>query len=269
VTLKQSIVRVNQVDLNVVDIGDGDPALVFLHYWGGSSRTWVPVMQRLSGTHRCVAIDFRGWGDSTKDATDHSLGALASDVIGVVAKLGLEDFVLLGHSMGGKVAQIVAARQVAGLRGLILFAPAPPVPLDLPEDVRRSYVGLYQSREGVQVVIGNLTPHALADAVREQITADTLRGSAGAKEAWPMQGMLVNISEQTSRISVPVHVIAGGDDSVEPEPSLRAAFDNVLRNVTYSVIAGVGHIAPLEAPSALSQAIRAALQSAESMRLSR
>ncbi len=89
---QQAIVRVIDVDLNVVEVGDGAPALVFLHYWGGSSRTWIPVMERLAGTNRCIAIDFRGWGESSKEAEDYGLETLASDVIGVVSKLGLKEF---------------------------------------------------------------------------------------------------------------------------------------------------------------------------------
>jgi pimeloyl-ACP methyl ester carboxylesterase len=254
-----SIFHVNGVDLNVVDIGGGTPALVFLHYWGGSSRTWAPVMERLAGTNRCIAIDFRGWGQSSKDAEDYGLETLASDVVGVVGKLGLKEFFILGHSMGGKVAQLVGARHPQGLNGLILYAPAPPTPLDVPEDVRHGYVGLYQSREGAELVIRNLTPHALPEAFREQIIDDTLRGSPGAKKAWPEKGMTADIRDEASKIAVPVHIIAGGDDSVEPEASLRASFGKVLKRVDFVVIPGVGHIAPLEAPAKLASAIRSAL----------
>ncbi len=136
----------------MVDSGEGAPALVFLHYWGGSSRTWAPVMERLTSTSRCIAIDFRGWGNSSKDAKDYGLRTLASDVIGVVEQLGLKDFPS-GPFDGGKVAQLVAARRPAGLRGLILYAPAPPSPMNVPEEQRKSYVGLYESRQGAEIVI--------------------------------------------------------------------------------------------------------------------
>lgn len=257
---RQISLQVNGVDLNVVDTGGSAPSLIFLHYWGGSSRTWLPVIDHLSGDHRCVAIDFRGWGKSTRDSTDHSLAMLATDVIGVVEKLGLEDFLVLGHSMGGKVAQLVAGRQPAGLKGLVLFAPAPPTPMRVPEEDRQGYVGLYQSRQAIaDIVLGALTPHALPDAAREQIIEDTLCGSAAAKEEWPLRGMIEDISRETSSISVPVHIIAGGDDRVEPEASLREAFGKVLRQVSFSLIPGVGHMAPLEDPAKLAEAIRDAV----------
>jgi pimeloyl-ACP methyl ester carboxylesterase len=255
---KQVIVHVNNVDLNVIDSGGNSPALVFLHYWGGSSRTWAPVIALLSNTHRCVAIDFRGWGQSSKQSDDYSLQTLASDVIGVVEKLGLNEFFLLGHSMGGKVAQLVAARHPQGLKGLILFAPAPPTPLAVPEADRKGYVSLYQSREGVEMVMRNLTPHPLPEAFREQIIEDTLAGALAAKRAWPLQGMIADISKEVAGIAVPLHIIAGGDDAVEPAASLRAAFGKTLHDVHFTVIPGVGHMAPLEAPAELARAIRSA-----------
>ena len=57
-------VRGGQVYAHVRE-GHG-PALIFLHYWGGSRRTWIPVLQRLDPGQGFVAYDQRGWGDSTR-----------------------------------------------------------------------------------------------------------------------------------------------------------------------------------------------------------
>jgi pimeloyl-ACP methyl ester carboxylesterase len=255
----QRIVRANGADLNLLEAGAGSPALLFLHYWGGSSRTWAPTIAELSTTNRCIALDFRGWGASSKVSDDYSLQTLASDVVGVLTGLALERYVIVGHSMGGKVAQLVAARQPKGLVGLILFGPAPPGPMGVPEDVRRSYVGLYDTREGVETVISNLTPHKLPSVFREQIIEDGLKAAPDAKRAWPEQGMIEDISPTTPRINVPVHIIAGGDDAVEPEAGLHENF-KAMPGVNFTVIPGVGHIAPLENPAALAEAIRSALQ---------
>ncbi len=252
---KQSVHRVNGVDINVVEAGQGSPVLLFLHYWGGSIGSWLPVIEGLCEHHRCVAMDFRGWGRSSQDATDYSLETLADDVLGIVDQLGLKDFIIIGHSMGGKVAQIVAVRQPDGLKGLILMAPAPPTALDVPEAQREAMIASYQSREGVMGVIAALP---LSDVAREQIIEDALRGSPGAKRAWPEHGMTEDISAQASRITVPAHIIVGGADVVETEASLRAAFSKVIPTAKYTVLPGVSHMAPLEATSEVVDAIRSA-----------
>ncbi|WP_338523758.1 alpha/beta hydrolase [Pseudomonas batumici] len=254
----QSILRVNNVDINVVDVGQGSPTLVFLHYWGGSSRTWAPVITALSKTHRCVAIDFRGWGQSDKDAEVYDLETLADDVAQVIAKLGLTEYVIVGHSMGGKVAQLLASERPEGLKGLVLVAPAPPTALSVPQEQRQGMIAAYQVREGAEAVIGILATQPLSDAHREQVIEDTLCGAAGAKQAWPEVGMVQDITGQASKIAVPVHVIVGGADNIESEASLRQAFAGVIPQAGFVVLGGVGHLAPLEATAELVAAIRSA-----------
>jgi len=254
VTFKRSTLQVNGVDLSLLECGAGEPDLVFLHYWGGAARTWAGVMHHLADRHRCIAIDFRGWGESSKDAQDHSLETLASDVLEVLRARDLGNVVLIGHSMGGKVAQLVAARN-PGLSGLVLYAPAPPTPLAVPEEDRNGFIELYQTRQGAEMVVRNLTPHALSESAREQIIEDTLRGAPAAKRAWPMQGMVEDITSQTSRVSVPIAIIAGGDDPVEPAASLRKAFAVAGLAPPIVCLPGVGHIAPLEDPAGLAKAI--------------
>ena len=122
--------------LHVEETGDGAPALVFLHYWGGSTRTWRLVIDRLASSARCVAIDQRGWGLSSAPATGYTIGDLAADARGVITTLGLSDYILVGHSMGGKVAQLLASQRPHGLRGLVLVAPAPAKPALIPDAVR-------------------------------------------------------------------------------------------------------------------------------------
>lgn len=105
--------------------GDG-PALIFLHYWGGSRRTWIPVLQRLDPGQGFVAYDQRGWGDSTGVPGPYDLEQLADDAQRVVDALGYSRYVLVGHSMGGKVAQMLAARKPAGLRESSSWRPRRP-----------------------------------------------------------------------------------------------------------------------------------------------
>ena len=85
------------------------PALVFLHYWGGSRRTWRPVLARLQPDQAFVNYDQRGWGDSVDAPGPYDIQRLADDAQSVVATSGHSDYVLVGHSMGGKVARRDAA----------------------------------------------------------------------------------------------------------------------------------------------------------------
>jgi len=107
------------------------PALVFLHYWGGSHRTWRPVIEHLNAGQAFVSTDHRGWGRSTAVPGPYGIEQLADDAQSVIDALGCSEYVVVGHSMGGKTAQVLASRQPSGLRGVVLVAPAPPAPVGI------------------------------------------------------------------------------------------------------------------------------------------
>jgi pimeloyl-ACP methyl ester carboxylesterase len=73
------------------------------------------VLQRCGGRPRSIALDQRGWGGSVATDGRYDLSAMADDAETVARTLGLTRYVLVGHSMGDKVAQIVATRRPDGL----------------------------------------------------------------------------------------------------------------------------------------------------------
>lgn len=75
------------------------PALVFLHYWGGSHRTWRPVVERLGPAQAFVSHDHRGWGESTTVPGPYGMERLADDAQRVIDELGYDEYVVVGHSM--------------------------------------------------------------------------------------------------------------------------------------------------------------------------
>jgi pimeloyl-ACP methyl ester carboxylesterase len=250
-------IQVNAISLHVVDQGSGAPTLLFLHYWGGSSRTWEPVMAALPAAYRCVAPDLRGWGDSAAPADDaYALADMAADIEASIAVLGLRDYVLVGHSMGGKVAQLMASRRPSGLAGLVLVAPAPPVPLDVPPEALAAMQSAYVSRASVGAAIDHmLTATPLPPALREQVIEDSLRGAAGAKLAWPTGAAREDISALVAAIDVPVLVIGGEHDRVDRIVTLQAELLSRLPRAALRVLSGIGHLSPLEAPEQVAQCI--------------
>ncbi|WP_027797075.1 alpha/beta fold hydrolase [Paraburkholderia acidipaludis] len=250
-------IQTNGPRIHVRDQGDGELALVFLHYWGGSSRTWDGVIGQLSDRYRTVAVDHRGWGDSEAPAQGYAIADLANDARDVIEALDLRRYVLVGHSMGGKVAQLLASRRPRGLAGVVLVAPSPPSPMALPAGQRAAMAAAYESRESVGRVLDHvLTANRLEPALREQVVADSLRGAPQAKAAWPGAGMLEDIAGEVGAIDVPVVVIAGELDQVDRVETLRKELLPRIAGASLHVLPGVGHLSPLEAPAALAALIR-------------
>ncbi len=247
---------INGTHLHVVQQGQGPVAVVFLHYYGGSSRTWSAVMGALSPHYQTIAMDHRGWGESDKPETGYQIASLAADAQAVIAQLGLQRYILVGHSMGGEVAQLITAHQPQGLKGLVLVAPSPPVPMHLSDEERAVLKSAYLCRESVEYVIDHvLTAKKLRSELRKQVIDDSLKGGAEAKKAWPDVAMGEDISAAVTAIRVPVKVIVGERDQVERLSVLNAELLPRIPQADLHIIPGAGHLLPLEAPAELATVI--------------
>ncbi len=109
--------------LNTVSFGEGGLPLIIVHGLFGSARNWRVLQKRLAEKRRVIAVDLRNHGDSFW-ADDNSYEALARDLAEVIdANDGVAD--VLGHSMGGKAAMVLALKAPQKLRRLIVADIAP------------------------------------------------------------------------------------------------------------------------------------------------
>jgi pimeloyl-ACP methyl ester carboxylesterase len=249
--------NINGLNLHVEDSGNSDGLpLVFLHSWAGSSRSWKYVVAALPNRLRPIAIDQRGWGRSDSSSSGFQLADLASDAKEVVKALKLDRYVLVGHSMGGKVAQFIASERPEKLSGLILVAPAMPGPMHRPLEVREGMVGVMNSAVLIQQTIDNtLTAKRLSSEVNAQVIEDALGGSPEAKRAWPMSTSQEDIRERVGRIQVPTLVIANELDKVDPVSELQAELLPRIPHAEMKIIPATGHLSPLESPIELAEII--------------
>ena len=109
--------------LQALEAGQGPP-LVLLHGLFGSARNWGAVQRALAADYRVVALDLRNHGASSH-APGMAYAAQAEDVAETLAALGIESAVVLGHSMGGKVAMMLALTRPELVERLIVADIAP------------------------------------------------------------------------------------------------------------------------------------------------
>ncbi|HEY2471074.1 MAG TPA: alpha/beta hydrolase, partial [Terracidiphilus sp.] len=166
-------------------------------------------------------------------------------------------YVLVGHSMGGKVAQLAASRRPDGLVGLILVAPAQPTPRRNPEEMREGQLHAYDNRENVLKTIGSgrLTAHPPSPEILEQIVEDSLSGSREATLAYPMESILEDISPEVAKIIVPTVLLAGELDQVDSIERHKTEVLAYLPNAEFKVIKGSGHLIPIDEPVELAKEI--------------
>ncbi|HEY0351067.1 MAG TPA: alpha/beta fold hydrolase [Gemmatimonadales bacterium] len=110
--------------LAVDDGGLGGLPVVFVHSLAGNFDHWAAQLDHLRPSRRAVALDLRGHGRSESPRTgDYSIPGMAADVAAVVDTLGLDRFVLVGHSMGGGVVLSYAGAHSKRVAGLLLVDP--------------------------------------------------------------------------------------------------------------------------------------------------
>lgn len=246
------------------------PALLLLHYFGGSARSWDRLVARLGPSRRCLAADMRGFGDN-RAGGPYGVDTYADDAAALAAGLGR--FVLVGHSMGGKVATALAARRPPGLAGLVLVAPSPPCPEPMTDAAREALRASFGSPEGAARTARAISARAsdgpgFDPAVFDRIVADHLRAARPAWDAWLDAGSREDITAAAGRVAVPVLVVAGAEDAaLGPEVQRRLTLPRLPGGshppgARMETVPGSRHLVPLDAPDALAGLIEAFLADA-------
>jgi pimeloyl-ACP methyl ester carboxylesterase len=128
---RRSIQVSDNVNLNVIDVGEGQPILI-LPAWTNSAAEYARLIQELSTDHRVIAVDMRGHGQSDKTEHGYRIGRFAADLRAVLTALAVEDVTLVGHSLGCAVIwsylDIFGSERIASL----VFADQPSTQLRQP-----------------------------------------------------------------------------------------------------------------------------------------
>jgi 3-oxoadipate enol-lactonase len=254
-----------------------------LHGVGGSHAAWartVPVLANAS--YRCIAWDMPGYGHSPTIAP-YTMAKLGESLLALITEVGAGKVVLLGHSMGGMVAQQAAAMQASSIDGLILFgtspAFAPPAkagststkPGQSPEvamqwqkaflDSRLAPLdaGLGMAKLAGQLVSGMFAPHtpnqtALIQATQmmAQVPEATYRLALAAIATFDQRANLPHIN-------VPTLCLAAELDKNAP-PRVLQQMASHIAGAEYACLGGTGHLASMEQPDAFNAAVLSFLQ---------
>lgn len=249
--------------------GRGRRAAVMLHGVGGGKELWHFQLDHLAGRgYRAIAWDAPGYGESPMPPR-FDWPALSAALIALLDHLGLPKVALIGHSMGGMVAQDFAARHPERLAALVLsgtsaafgnpdgafqrqFIAARLGPLD----AGGTMAGL--APEIVSEVIGEAPDTAgiaLATDVMARVPDDTYRAAIAALTTFDRRAAL-------SEIAVPTLVLAGENDRNAP-PAMMERMAARIRGARYVCLDKAGHLANVEQPAAFNAAVDVFLDSLE------
>jgi pyruvate dehydrogenase E2 component (dihydrolipoamide acetyltransferase) len=252
-------------ELHALVQGDGEKAVVFLHGFGGDALNWQFVLERAGSGRTAIAVDLPGPGGSTKDVGDGDPATLAASVGELLDQGGLERVHLVGHSLGGLVAILLAAARPEQVASLTLVAPA-----GLGEEINGDFLDAFAaatSRRELKAAMASL--FADQGQVTRKLVEETLRYKRleGVPEALGTlrDGLAeggrqrAQVADLLASLTMPVLVIWGSDDEVIPAAQ-AAAGPSAAR---VEILGGVGHSPQVEAPDRLGALLAEHLGAAE------
>lgn len=236
-------------------------AVVFLQGIGGEARLWDPQVAGFKAAgYEPVALDLPGYG--ARPPVDHmTFDMLAADVEGAIDARKLERPVIVGHSLGGMIAQTCLRRRPEGYRAAVLSGTSPAfgnpsgefqkkfvadrlAPLDAGKTMSDMAEGAARQLMGPN-----------ADAANRALLIDVM-GSISPRSYRAAVQCLVGFDERANlgEIKVPVLCLVGSLDNNAP-PAVMEKMASKIPGARYTVLPGLGHMPNLEAPQAYNAAI--------------
>lgn len=235
--------------------GNGARNVLFAHGWISARRMWYDVADRLDlQRYTLHMFDFRGCGLSDRPAEGHDLEGYAGDLRAALAAAG-ERVTLVAHSMGGKLAQYVAAERPPNLARLILIAPGAAKATRFSEKHRAMALEAYGSRERIERFQRAAMAREVPAASMRRIVDDALVAQHEHWIGWYDRGRTIDVSGRLSEIAVPTLVVAGASDPLAPPSGVKRHVAEGIDGALFVTLRGTGHNIPIEAPGDVAAAV--------------
>ncbi len=277
----RSITGSSGLDLNLLEWSTEGVPLLLLHGFGNEAHIWDDFAPSVAPYYRTLALDHRGHGASAWDPDgNYGYETLADDVEAVTAALEIDRFVLVGHSLGGRVSTFFAGRHPDRLAGLVLVDIGPEI------DARGSMRIRDETLENMDPVFGTLGeyarllslnyPAATAEAIQRMALHSSKQREDGKfvlKQDPKWRGVMqsdgadpqaLEATEQAAikqqwevlrKLACPTLVVRGAaSDILSPEIADRMV-DDELQNGRLAVVPQAGHSVMTDNPEGFREAV--------------
>ena len=239
--------------VHYLDIGKGTKALVLIHGWTCNVDFWKDSYSAFPN-HRVIVIDLPGHGKSDKLKTNYTMDYFARSVDAVLRKAGVQEAVLVGHSMGTPVARQFYRLFPEKARGIIIVdgsltpfftdEQAQPLLASFRKDFKAT------SAQFVDSMIQTIKSDAIKKTITDNMLAATEHVAISA-----MEGMMDKRIWAEDKITVPVLAIMAESAWVKQET--KDAFQKIAPNLDFQLWTGVSHFLMMEKPREFNEAVSA------------
>jgi 3-oxoadipate enol-lactonase/4-carboxymuconolactone decarboxylase len=234
----------------------GAPPLLMLHSLGTAGAVWDAQAAALASSFRVIRPDLRGHGLTEVTPGPYTVELLAGDALAVLDALGVGTAHVAGLSIGGLIAQGLAAQAPERVASLMLCDTALSIP---PSETWRERAAMVRAH-GTEAAAEAALARWVTDAFRGQpgaagLRTMLLRTSAEGYAASCEAIAAADLTESTGRLQVPALVLVGEQDAATPLAAARALHE-AIRGSSLIVLPGAAHIPTVERPDEVADALR-------------
>lgn len=242
--------------------GSGPQRVMVLHGWFGDHDVWAPTYPLLDEDAFTYAFpDYRGYGASRAIHGQYTIAEIAADILALADQWEWEHFSLLGHSMGGMVAQRIAIDAPERIQGAVCVTPVPASGISLTPDVTALFLSAVHDDQAALGVIENSLGSRLTPALAKRILAHQRNTAAPvAFEHYFHAFSKTDFSDETSELRTPLLVLVGEHDAGVSSDFVQATFPRLYPHAQIELLHNAGHYPMLETPAYLVTRVEAFLR---------
>ncbi|ARZ65992.1 alpha/beta hydrolase [Streptomyces albireticuli] len=237
--------------------GTGPVHALLLHNWFGDRTSYDPLRAHLNGDAFSYAfLDCRGYGEAKELDGAFTMEEVAADAFAVADHLGWETFSVVGHSMGGKAAQLMLLEAPERVTSVIGISPVAASGFPLDAEGRKLFTGAAENPGNRGAIIEHTSGGRYDKAWLDTMVSHSVeRSSATAFRAYLDSWSGDDFHERVRGNPAPVLLVVGAHDPALGAEAMQATWLQWYPNAELEVLQDAGHYAPEEAPEALAAVV--------------
>jgi pimeloyl-ACP methyl ester carboxylesterase len=227
---KNKQIIINNIAVSYLDEGSGS-VLLFLHGWLDSKETFVDLVDQLKTQYRCIALDLPNFGSSQSSELVITLDSFANFLQLFISKMNINNYALVGHSMGGQIAIYATGHNIIEPRKLILIASA---------GVRNNKKLLKNSLKNASKLIRHFIPKNMKNKIYKSIGSDYNTNLKNEHKKIISNVLEQDIQGDAKKIKAPTLLIYGSTDT-HTAVRIGRLLKSSINNSKLEILNGANH----------------------------
>lgn len=254
------------LDIAYNKVGEGKPTLIFTHGWVNNQTVWRHEVKQLKKSYECVTYDIRGHGESSKPQKQntYTLENFSQDLDELIEKLHIQEYILIGHSMGGMISMYHEATRKKA-KALVLIDTTSNLNIydfDKITSILKkliSHIPEFDNRKLLAKTEVTIHPYTF---MQQLAFLEGLRNTPMYVVMHCLDMMVnMNLDEEAKKIKVPTLIIHGEKD-MTLSPVHGKHIKKLIPQATLKLYKNDNHLVPLNNPKKLIEDIKSFLKNA-------